>query len=59
MLASPFYHRLHVVQLRVLARLTNDEMFHSYADKWEEYARSPFKRRRALAQKILFKIVHY
>jgi heparosan-N-sulfate-glucuronate 5-epimerase len=59
MLASPFYHRLHIVQLRVMSQLTGDDFFDTYADKWERYAQSPFKRRRALAQKILFKIVHY
>src|SRR5271167_761549 len=35
MIASPFYHRLHVVQLRVMHRLTGDEIFARFADKWE------------------------
>lgn len=59
MLASPFYHRLHIVQLRVLARLTGDPTFTRWADRWEGYARSTWNRRRAFAEKVAFKVVHY
>ncbi len=59
MVASPFYHRLHVVQLRVMYRLTGDEIFARYADKWEAYARSRAKRTRALCYKSAFKLCYY
>jgi len=59
MVASPFYHRLHVVQLRVMYRLTRDEIFSRYADKWESYARSRAKRTRALCYKSAFKLCYY
>jgi heparosan-N-sulfate-glucuronate 5-epimerase len=59
MVASPFYHRLHVVQLRVMHRLTGDEMFVRFADKWEAYAGSPAKRTRALCYKSAFKLCYY
>jgi heparosan-N-sulfate-glucuronate 5-epimerase len=59
MVASPFYHRLHVVQLRVMYRLTGDEAFSRYADKWENYARSRAKRTRALCYKSAFKLCYY
>lgn len=59
MVASPFYHRLHVVQLRVMHRLTGDEIFVHYADKWEAYARSPAKWARALCYKSAFKLGYY
>jgi len=59
MVASPFYHRLHVVQLRVMYRLTGDEMFVRFADKWEAYARSCAKRTRALCYKSAFKLCYY
>jgi heparosan-N-sulfate-glucuronate 5-epimerase len=59
MVASPFYHRLHVVQLRVMHRLTGDEIFARYADKWEAYARSCAKRTRALCYKSAFKLSYY
>lgn len=59
MIASPFYHRLHIVQLRVMYRLTGEQRFLQYAGLWEGYARDPLKRGRALLQKILFKLVYY
>lgn len=59
MVASPFYHQLHIVQLRVMARLTGDEFFSGYADRWERYARSRAKRTRALCYKSAFKLCYY
>jgi heparosan-N-sulfate-glucuronate 5-epimerase len=59
MVASPFYHRLHIVQLRVMHRLTGDETFTRFADKWEAYARSRAKRSRALCYKSAFKLCYY
>ena len=59
MLASPFYHRLHVVQLRVMHRLTGEEIFSHYADRWENYARDRRKRTRALCYKSAFKLCYY
>jgi heparosan-N-sulfate-glucuronate 5-epimerase len=59
MLASAFYHRLHITQLKVLWRLTGDEVFARFAEKWEGYTRSGFNRRRALVQKSVFKLLYY
>jgi heparosan-N-sulfate-glucuronate 5-epimerase len=59
MIASPFYHRLHVVQLRVMHRLTGDSFFAKFADKWEAYGRSRSKRTRALCCKAAFKLCYY
>ena len=59
MVASPFYHRLHVAQLRVLHRLTGDDLFSRYAERWEAYARSRSKRTRALCYKGAFKLCYY
>lgn len=59
MVASPFYHRLHVVQLRIMHQLTGDEIFLRYADRWEMYARSRAKRTRALCYKSAFKLCYY
>ncbi len=59
MLASPFYHRLHVVQLRVMANLTGDGRFKDVADRWEGYARRRANRSRALVEKSIFKLLHY
>jgi len=59
MVASPFYHQLHVTQLRVMHRLTGDEVFSRYADRWEAYARSRSRRTRALCCKVAFKLCYY
>lgn len=59
MLASPFYHHLHIVQLQVLYRLTGKEIFRRYAARWEEYRRSRWKRTMALSYKCLFKLLYY
>lgn len=59
MLASPFYHRLHVVQLQVMHRLTGEPTFLEFAQRWDAYARDPAKRRRALIGKATFKLLYY
>ena len=59
MLASPFYHGLHIVQLRILARLTGDPAFSAHADRWDDYRRHGIKRATALAYKAIFKLLYY
>jgi heparosan-N-sulfate-glucuronate 5-epimerase len=59
MVASPFYHRLHIAQLRVMHSLTGDDLFVRYADRWQGYARSRSKRTRALCYKGAFKLCYY
>jgi heparosan-N-sulfate-glucuronate 5-epimerase len=59
MVASPFYHQLHIAQLRVMQRLTGDEVFSRNAGRWEAYARSRAKRTRALCYKGAFKLCYY
>jgi heparosan-N-sulfate-glucuronate 5-epimerase len=59
MVASRFYHQLHIVQLRVMHRLTGEEAFARVADRWENYARSRTKRTRALCYKSAFKLCYY
>jgi heparosan-N-sulfate-glucuronate 5-epimerase len=59
MVASPFYHQLHIVQLRVMHILTGEERFLHFAERWESYSRSRSKRTRALCYKGAFKLCHY
>ncbi len=59
MLASPFYHRLHIVQLRVMAMLTGQSLFSELADRWEGYAKRRANRTRALIEKSAFKLFYY
>ena len=59
MMASPFYHSLHIVQLRVMHAVTGEQLFRQYADRWDEYRGSWFKRKRALTYKAIFKLLYY
>lgn len=59
MVASTFYHQLHIVQLRVMHRLTGEEKFAQVADRWENYTQSRTKRTRALCYKSAFKLCYY
>jgi heparosan-N-sulfate-glucuronate 5-epimerase len=59
MVASPFYHRLHVVQLRCTFRMAPEDAFLSYADRWEDLTRHRRHRVRAMALKGLFKALYY
>jgi heparosan-N-sulfate-glucuronate 5-epimerase len=59
MLASPFYHSLHIIQLRVMYRLAVEPIFAQYADRWDSYRRSFVKRNLALGYKMVFKLLYY
>src|SRR5271165_574771 len=59
MVASPFYHQLHIVQLRIMHHLTGEDKFARVADRWESYGRSRSKRTRALCYKSAFKLCYY
>lgn len=37
-ICSPFYHRLHVAQLKVMYELTGKKVYRDYAVRWENYA---------------------
>ncbi len=59
MIASPFYHQLHIVQLRIMSRLAGVPRFAHVADRWENYGRSRANRARALCYKGAFKMCYY
>ena len=59
MLASAFYHRLHIVELRITYRLTGISLFAEVADRWENYSNSRAGRARAFAYKSVFKLCYY
>lgn len=59
MMASPFYHHLHIVQLQILFRLTGRESFRQYAARWDNYRHSRPKRAGALLYKSVFKLCYY
>lgn len=59
MIASPFYHSLHIVELRVMFKLTNEPIFDFYAEKWEKYKNNSLYRLLALVYKAIFKIIYF
>jgi heparosan-N-sulfate-glucuronate 5-epimerase len=59
MLASPFYHRLHIVQLKVMHKLTGEDVFRVYAERWQAYLEDGFKRYLAMTYKSIFKLLYY
>ena len=59
MLASPFYHDLHIAQLNVMYKLTNELQFRQIHDRWIIYKNKWFNRNRALMTKALFKLLYY
>jgi heparosan-N-sulfate-glucuronate 5-epimerase len=59
MVASPFYHQLHIVQLRVMHQLTGEDSFARIAARWEDYGRRRANRTRALCYKSAFKLCYY
>ena len=56
-ICSPFYHRLHIAQLRVMYDLFGDEIYREYADRWDGYQKSFWKPKRAFVKKALQKIL--
>jgi hypothetical protein len=59
MLASRYYHTLHITQLRVLHRLSGIQAFAARADRFEVQLHNRAYRMRALAGKALFKLQNY
>ena len=58
-LASPFYHRLHIAQLKVMHAITKSDLFIKTAGRWEDYYHNRICRYRALAYKGIFKLIYY
>jgi hypothetical protein len=59
MLASRYYHTLHITQLRVMHRLTGIDTFSAFADRFQGYLDRPSHRALAFGRKAIFKLRHY
>lgn len=59
MVASFLYHRLHIVQLKILFRMTGKESFLHYAQRWDRFLRNPVCCAWAWVRKAVFKLSHY
>lgn len=57
-IASPFYHKLHIAQLRVMYDLTHKKEFAEYADRFERYQNNWIYRKLAFCRKVAQKIIH-
>lgn len=55
-ICSPFYHKLHIAQLKTMYDLFGDSIYKEFAEKWEGYQNSFWKRKRAFIVKVLQKI---
>lgn len=58
-IASWYYHNLHIVQLKVIYKLTNEKIFLEYSEKWEKYQKNFFFRTLAFVYKAIFKVFYY
>ena len=59
MIASLFYHKLHIVQLQVMFKLTSKSIFIEKAKIWEIYLNKKYNRKKAFLLKAIFKVIHY
>lgn len=58
-IVSPYYQKLHVIQLNVMYHLTNKKVFKEYANKWENCYSKWYCRYLAICWKVLFKLLYY
>lgn len=54
--ASPFYHELHIAQLRAMSQITENPIFDQYADRWEAQFENWVYFLRAFYGKVKFKV---
>jgi len=56
-ICSPFYHDLHIAQLRVMYALFGDAIYNEYAEKWDGYRCSFWKPKWAFVKKAWQKVM--
>jgi heparosan-N-sulfate-glucuronate 5-epimerase len=55
--ASPYYHREHIAQLRAMARLMPDQRWEQTAQRWHMYQSRRLNRGAALSAKAVFRLL--
>lgn len=55
-IASPFYHQLHINQLKAMYEITSDEFYYNLAKKWTCYQESTIKKYFSISIKIVQKL---
>ena len=58
-IASWYYHNLHIAQLKIMYKLTNEKIFLEYAEKWEKYQKKFSFKILAFIHKVIFKVFYY
>ncbi len=56
LIASPFYHKLHIAQLLALYHITGESIFSEYAQRWTKYQKRPINKMFAFVKKAIQKI---
>lgn len=57
--ASPYYHDLHVKQLKALFAIAENDTIRHYAELWDGYQKNPLNRAALLAYKSYMKVFYY
>lgn len=56
LIASPFYHNLHIAQMQAMYKLTGDEIFNTYAKRWKKQQKNILCQSLAFVTKAMQKI---
>lgn len=56
LMASPFYHHLHIAQMQAMFQLTGDPIFSKYASRWEKNEKNPLCKSLAFINKAFQKL---
>ena len=59
MIASHFYHKLHIAQLEIMFSLTGTDIYEFYAKKWNKQLQNSFFKFFAIIHKSIFKVLYY
>lgn len=56
LIASPFYHHLHIAQMQAMFQLTDEPIFSKYASRWEKNEKNPLCKSLAFIKKAFQKL---
>jgi len=59
MIASLFYHKLHITQLKIMFLITNESDYDFYFNKWNNYLKNRFYIFISFLHKAFFKVLYY
>lgn len=57
LIASPFYHKLHIAQMQAMYLLTKEQIFNDYAIRWEKQSTNTLYKALAFTKKAIQKIL--